>query len=152
MAAATIVIAAVVIAMLGGFSSPHAPSFDIQIEEVINEDYLKINASHALDSKPLPNVTVAIYEHGVERRLSGPQITDETGCAIIKIPKGYNKYFDIVAEYKGERLTETVDERPWLVILGDTLGQLGITLVGVILAVVLGWLGRGIYEKSKRVK
>jgi len=152
MAAATIVIAAVVIAMLGGFSSPHAPSFYIQIEEVINGDHLKINASHAFDSGPLPNVTIAVYEHGVERLLSGPQMTDETGCAIIEVPKGYNKYFDIVAAYKGERRTLTVDKRSVLVKSEDILGQPGITILGVVLAVVLGWFGRGIFEKSKRVK
>lgn len=151
MIVATIVIAAVVLAMLGGFTPP-APSFYIQIEEVINEDYLKINASHAFDSGPLPNVTVAIYEHGVERLLSGPQMTDGTGCAIIEIPKGYNKYFDIVAVYKGGRSTLTVDKRPLLVKSEDTFGQLGITVLSTVLAAVLAWLGRGRFEKSKRVK
>jgi hypothetical protein len=154
MVAATIVIAAVVIAILGGFEPPPppTPSFYIQIEEVINEDHFKINASHAFDSGPLPNVTIAVYEHGVERLLSGPQMTDENGCAIIEIPKGYNKYFDIVAVYKGERRTLPVDKGPLLVKSEDILGQLGITILGVVLAVVLGWFGRGIFEKSKRVK
>jgi hypothetical protein len=155
MVAATIVIAALVLAMLGGFTPPSAPSFYVQIEEVLNENYLKINASHTFDSGPLPNVTVAIYEHGVERLLSGPQMTDETGCAIIEIPKGYHKYFDIVAVYEGRRSTLTVDKRPLLVKSEDTLGQLGIAVFSTVLAViagVLGWLVRGHFEKSKRSK
>jgi len=81
-------------------------------------------------------------------------MTDETGCAIIEVPKGYNKYFDIVAVYKGVRSTLTVDKRPPLIKLEDTLGQLGIAILSVVLAavlgLVLGWLGRARFEKSKK--
>ena len=155
MVAITVILAAVIGAFVFGYGEPSAPSFYIQIEEVLNEDYLKINASHTFDSGPLPNVTVAIYERGVERLLSGSQMTDETGCAIIEIPKGYNKYFDIVAVYEGRRSTLTVDKRSLLVKSEDTLGQLGITVFSTVLAViagVLGWLVRGHFEKSKRSK
>jgi len=63
MVAITVILAAVIGAFVFGVGGPpSAPSFYIQTEEVINEDYLKINASHAFDSGPLPNVTVAIYE------------------------------------------------------------------------------------------
>lgn len=91
---------------------PPGPTFYIQIEEVLDEDFLKIKALTTLAQTPLSNVTVAVYEHGIERLLSGPQMTDETGCAIIEVPKGYNEYFDIVAEYGGERRTLTMDRRP----------------------------------------
>ena len=119
----------------------HEPSFYIKIGEVIDEDHIRVNALCASDSVPLPNVTVAVYEYGIERLLSGPQMTGEAGYAIVEIPRGYDECFDIVAEYNGERRTLTVDKRSLLVRLGDTLGPLGIAVVSTILGVVLGLLG-----------
>ena len=134
---------------------PPEPSFYIKIEEGIEEDHFKIKATDASYLRPLPNVTAAVYEHGVERLLSGPQMTDETGCAIIEVSKGYNKYFDIVAEYKGERRTLTVDRGSWLIKVGDRLGPAGIAVFAIVVTSfigVLGWLLRRHFEKSKKVK
>ena len=157
-----IVIITVILIMLSGIlmpiywgDVPSAPSFYIELEEGIGEDHFKIKATDASHLKHLPNVTVAVYEHGVERLLSGPQMTDETGCAIIEVPKGYNKYFDIVAEYKGERRTLTVDRRSWLIKLGDRLGSAGIVVFAIVVTTfigALGWLLRRHFEKSKKVK
>jgi hypothetical protein len=133
-------------------TAPPGPTFYIQIEEVLDEDFLKIKALTTLYHTPLSNVTVAVYEHGIERLLSGPQMTDETGCVIIEVPKGYNEYFDIVAEYKGERRTLTMDRRSWLIKLGDKLGPAGIAVFATVIASfigVLGWLLRRHFEKSK---
>jgi len=85
------------------------PNFSIQIEEFFDEDYLKIKA-FTVYRLALPNVTIAAYEYGADKLLSGPQVTEETGCAIIEVPKGYKRYA-IIADYEGERKTLIVDKR-----------------------------------------
>lgn len=118
------------------------PTFYIQAEEVFNEDILKINAFIFNTSTPLPDVTVAVYEHGVERLLSGPQMTNEQGYAFIEVPKGYNTYFDIVADYKGERKSLTIDRRGWLIKLEDKLGLVGIAILTIFIGSLFTCLGR----------
>ena len=143
MIAITVVISAVVAAfaygIIGGVHR-YEPSFYIQIEETTKEDHYKIHALNASDFRPLPNVTVAVFEHGEERLLSGPQRTNKTGCCIVKVPGGYNELFDIVAKYENETRTETEDRRPSMVKTGEKLGPLGIGLLITVLTAVLSFL------------
>ena len=139
MVAITIILAAVIAAFVFGVT-PHEPSFYIQIEETTKEDHYKIHALNASDFRPLPNVTVAVFEHGEERLLSGPQRTNKTGCCIVKVPGGYNELFDIVAKYENETRTETEDRRPSMVKTGEKLGPLGIGLLNTVLTAFLSFL------------
>jgi flagellin-like protein len=152
--AITVVIAAVVAAfaygIIGGYKSE--PSYSIIVAQNMDNDYLRIKAFDT-SNRPLSNVIVAVYEHGEERLISGPQMTDESGYCTIAVPEGYNECFDIVAEYENEIRTLTVDKRPILVKVGDKLGDLGIAvisaLVGAIVGGVIGWFIRDSKEATK---
>ncbi|HUV02765.1 MAG TPA: type IV pilin [Desulfobacteria bacterium] len=152
MIAIVVIIAAVVAAfaygIIGGVYKSE-PSFYIKIEQTANKDCLGIMAFNASDFQPLPNVIVAVVEHGVERVISGPQMTNKTGFCIIEIPEGYSECFDIVAVHENETRTTTVDKRARLVKIGDKLGPLGIQLLSIGFGALLGWIGRLSFERLK---
>lgn len=148
--AITVILAAVIAAFV--FASP--PYYYIQTEDLPNEDFLLIKTLTYGDDIPLPDVAIKVCEHGERTLLCGPYWTNESGCVIIQIPKGYYECFDIVGEYENVTTTFTIDKRPISVKFGDKLGPLGIAIlnaiVGVILGGVIGWFLRG--RKNKKVK
>ena len=118
--------------------------YSIQIEDSYDGDFLLVRTISYDDDLPLTNVTLSILEHGEGRLLSGPYLVNETGYAILQIPKGYSEYFDIVGIYKDVTQTFTVDTRPHLVKSENKLGSLGTGLIITTFSSILGFLGFGI--------
>ena len=142
----TVILAATFGAFFFGTGVDINQYYKIQTEEHYNRDFLSVKVLNYANNSPLPNVTIKVLEHGEGRLLSGPYITNESGHTIIQIPQGYDKYFDIVGEYKNVTNTITIDKRSFLVRAEGILGSLGIELVilSIMLAAgVVGWFLRG---------
>jgi flagellin-like protein len=129
--------------------------YKIQTENLPDQDFLLIRTIFYSDDSPLPNVTINVREHGEGRLLNGPYMTNKSGYTSIQIPKGYDKYFDVVGEYNNVTITSTIDTRPPLVSLEDKLGNLGIALIILFVGFIgsaLGWFFRGwISKKNKKL-
>jgi flagellar basal body-associated protein FliL len=138
--------------LTSGVLQPHTDInyYNIQIEEY-NKNFIIVRTITFDDDLPLTSVTLSILEHGEGRLLSGPYSVNETGCAILQIPEGYSKYFDIVGNYKGVTQTFTVDKRPHLVKSESKLGSLGIALITAVVSFIFGILG-GISWRGRKIK
>ena len=139
--------------LTSGVLQPHTDikcHYTIQIEEW-DRGFIIARTITFNDDLPLTNVTLSILEHGEGRLLSGPYSVNETGYAILQIPKGYSEYFDIVGNYKGVTQTFTVDKRPHLVKSESKLGSLGIALITAVVSFIFGILG-GISWRGRKIK
>jgi len=150
MVSITVILAAIIAAFVFGMGPPENIYMKIQTEELDDKNLLLVKVLNYTDNSPFPNATIKILEHGPREELSGPYTTDESGYAQIKIPHGYDEYFDIFVEYKGKKDSITIDNRPLLVKLGDKLGSLGIAIISTIISaifgifgIVIGWFLRG---------
>jgi hypothetical protein len=114
--------------------------YKIQIEENSNTDFLIVRTLNYDNNSPLPNVTIAVLEHGEGRLLTGPYTTNESGYTKIQIPHGYEDYFDIVGDNKNVTNTITVDKRSPLVKSEAYLGSLGIGIIVAIISIIVGML------------